>query len=77
MVDHLELEPERTADHEAQVAPALAPLLEELAEADRVEGLAPRSSSDTNARSGSRRATCSSSRTSMSSSRAWRASSFW
>ena len=34
-------------------------------------------SSDTNARSGSRRRICSSSRTSISSSRTWRASSFW
>ena len=72
MVDLVELEPERPADHEAQVAAALAPLLEEAAEARSSRAARRRDrSSDTNARSGIRRATCSSSRTSISSSRAW------
>ena len=39
MLDALELEPEGPADDEAQLTPALAPLLEEAAEADRVEPL--------------------------------------
>jgi len=37
MLDGLELEPVRTPDDEAQVTPALAPLLEKAAETDRVE----------------------------------------
>jgi Protein of unknown function (DUF3467) len=40
MVDVLELEPERTADHEAEVAPALAARLHEPAELHRVHVLA-------------------------------------
>lgn len=40
VLDGLELEPVRTADNEAEVAPALAPLLEKAAQADRVELLA-------------------------------------
>jgi hypothetical protein len=37
MVDVLELQPEWSADHEAEILAALAPRLEELAEADRVD----------------------------------------
>jgi len=37
VVDRVELEPERSADHEAEIAPALAAVLEKSAELDRVE----------------------------------------
>ena len=48
VVGALELEPERAADHEAQVAARHAPLLEEAREADRVElARRRRSSSET------------------------------
>ena len=76
VVDVLELESERPADHEAEVDPALAPFLEEPLNATESSSSPSRSSSDTNARSGIRRATCSSSRTSISSSWTCRASSF-
>src|SRR3954449_3494239 len=36
-VARLEVEPARSADHEAEIAAGLAPLLQELAELDRVE----------------------------------------
>ena len=37
MVDIVELQPERSADHEAQVPPALAPLLQPTAERHRID----------------------------------------
>src|SRR5581483_233943 len=41
VIDVLELQPERAPDHEAQVPPAPAPLLEPIAERHRIELLPP------------------------------------
>src|SRR3954464_3114604 len=47
----LEVEPARSADHEAEVAAGLAPLLEQLAELDRVElAAAPRAQANERSR---------------------------
>ena len=77
VVDLVELQAERTADDEAHVAAGLAALLEEARERQRVELLAlARQQRDERALRESGRSTRSSWRTSIISTRAWRASIF-
>ncbi len=77
MLDGVELEPVGPADHEAEVAAALAALLEKAAEATESICSPPLSSSETKARSGSRRTTVLVLADLDQLRRAWRASSFW
>jgi len=76
-VGALEIEAVRTADDEAEVAARLAPLFEELAEGDRVERLAGAVEQADESIFGNALLNALLLRSSISSSRVWRASSFW